>query len=754
MNRLFLIICFIQLSAAAFAQKKAASIAELTENAYTTITDHEGYLWIGTANGLLRFDGYNVETFRTDRNHPDMFQSNDILTICENTDKDELWIGTKKGAYILSKKDFTVSSLKLRGKDITENELEDKRISVIIRQDDGTYWLSFRNNVFKLDKDANIIQQYQSTWKGENRSISFLVEDSKGCVWAGLWNGGILRIPKGASDFEDCEWDEPKGPSQLVFNKEKQLIEARAESSATHRYRLDGTPLRGSDNSQESRQLPAEELAENQKSDIQLNERILCITQPENQTQWVGTTRGIYKVHSESGNIEEISSDTGPVHDITVCTNGEVFFVNNANGVCKIQNGVISSMAECTSLSGITCEGDSVLWVSSKMGNVFKLKTHGSTSLQDDTIAGNMNGDPVLKVRADQKGRLWILSANKLKEYSTRTGGCKILTPQQLETGEFINLFIEGNGVKVTGKNGSRHVYETRQLGQEKAVSRIAMSAYTLDGRHALNSSDTINTDGKSHALTLFLTAFTYDVADDITFAYRINGGEWNELDKGENTVTFQSIPYGLCLIEAKAKDNYGKWSEPYTIAHISHPRPWYAYLWIPLILLAVAAIAIFYNMYRKRQKALYAARIRKYESEKDELQRKLSEAEKRAEEIGYRHEDPEEEHEERSPIDQQFLDKAKKLIIKNLSNLEYSVDSLSSDLCMSRMSLYRRIKDILKKSPTDLIRETRLEHAEMLLKTTDYSINEISDLCGFSYPSYFTKCFKERYGKAPKEYR
>ena len=109
MKRILILCCLILFSLTSFAQKKAVNLAELTENAYTTFYDKEGYLWIGTDNGLLRFDGYTVETFRTDRNNPDMFQSNDILTICENTDKNELWLGTKKGAYILSKKDFTVS---------------------------------------------------------------------------------------------------------------------------------------------------------------------------------------------------------------------------------------------------------------------------------------------------------------------------------------------------------------------------------------------------------------------------------------------------------------------------------------------------------------------------------------------------------------------------------------------------------------------------------------------------------------------
>ena len=292
------------------------------------------------------------------------------------------------------------------------------------------------------------------------------------------------------------------------------------------------------------------------------------------------------------------------------------------------------------------------------------------------------------------------------------------------------------------------------QLGQEKAINRVALSAYTIDGKHLLNSTDTLSVDQQAHTLTLFLTAFAFDYAADITFAYRMNQGEWITLDKGENIITFQHIPYGTSTIEAKAMDNYGQWSAPSVITTLVHPRPWYAYLWIPALIIAVLATAFIYRRYQKKQKAKYAERIRKYQSEKDDLQRKLEEAERKAKEIGYDNQEIEENYQKLSASDQEFIEKAKNFIVKNLSNVEYGVDALSADLCMSRMSLYRKIRNIIEKSPTDLIRDTRLEHAEMLLKTTSYSINEISDLCGFSYPSYFTKCFKEKYGKAPKEYR
>ena len=756
MNRLFLIIFFTLAYQGIFAQKKAVSLSELTENAYTTFYDKEGYLWIGTSNGLLRFDGYTVETFRTDRNNPDMFQSNDILTICENTDKNELWLGTKKGAYILSKKDFTVSDLTLKGQSGAEgeNDLSDKRVTGILRGSDGSYWLAYRNCLFHLDKDAQVKQLYHTQWKGKDRSVSYIIEDPSKTIWIVLWNGGIQRLKQGDTQFSDCEWTDAAGPNWIGFNQDKQQMEATSESGNRYRFTLDGKQAKNLVTADSDESASAEEQADKLTGEIPLDESILCVTPLKNSYHWVGTTRGIYTYQPQTKALENKVNGTGPVHDICIGSNDHVFFVNNANGICTFKKGQLQTLAESSGLSSLTTEGDSVLWAGSKMGYVFRFRLGKGEELHDDTIAGNMNGDPILKVRADQKGRLWVLSSNQLKEYSTKTGGCKIITSQQLETGDFLTFYLSEDGVKVIGKSKSATVEETKQLGRERSVSHTAVSSYTLDGAHNILTCETLHISSKAHSLTLFLTAFVFDNPRDITFAYRINDDEWSTLDKGENMLTFQQIPYGSSRIEVKAMDNYGQWTDPQVVATLVHPRPWYAYLWIPILLTAGVAGILYYRSYRKKQKARYAARIRKYEGEKEELQRKLEAAERRAEEIGYKQEEPESAHEQLSSSDQQFLDRARQLIMENLSNVAYNVDALSSDLCMSRMSLYRRIKDLIHKSPTDLIRETRLEQAEMLLKTTDYSVNEISDLCGFSYPSYFTKCFKERYGKAPKEYR
>jgi len=87
-----------------------------------------------------------------------------------------------------------------------------------------------------------------------------------------------------------------------------------------------------------------------------------------------------------------------------------------------------------------------------------------------------------------------------------------------------------------------------------------------------------------------------------------------------------------------------------------------------------------------------------------------------------------------------------------NLGNSELSVETISKEMGISRAQLYRKIKTMTGISPNDIIREARLKRADRLLETTDKSISEIAYEVGFSSPSYFTKCYREFFGRTPNK--
>lgn len=106
----------------------------------------------------------------------------------------------------------------------------------------------------------------------------------------------------------------------------------------------------------------------------------------------------------------------------------------------------------------------------------------------------------------------------------------------------------------------------------------------------------------------------------------------------------------------------------------------------------------------------------------------------------------------ELSALDRTFLDKVIAYISENMENSELDVNELSDKLCMSKSTLYRKIKSMSGLSPVELIRNIRLKHAYQLLQEGGLSIMDVTFACGFSNPKYFSTCFKEQFGVTPKE--
>lgn len=76
----------------------------------------------------------------------------------------------------------------------------------------------------------------------------------------------------------------------------------------------------------------------------------------------------------------------------------------------------------------------------------------------------------------------------------------------------------------------------------------------------------------------------------------------------------------------------------------------------------------------------------------------------------------------------------------------------MSGSLGMSRVQLYRKIKNLFDITPVDLLRNFRLNSAMTMLRNGHITVSEAAYAVGFATPSYFSKCFKTRFGYTPAE--
>jgi len=102
--------------------------------------------------------------------------------------------------------------------------------------------------------------------------------------------------------------------------------------------------------------------------------------------------------------------------------------------------------------------------------------------------------------------------------------------------------------------------------------------------------------------------------------------------------------------------------------------------------------------------------------------------------------------------IDNNFMTRFREVVQTHLADTEFGVEELGTELGLSRVQTYRKIKALTSYSPVELIRIARLKKGRRLIETTDLSISEIAYTVGFTSPSYFTKCFKDYFNQNPNE--
>lgn len=103
--------------------------------------------------------------------------------------------------------------------------------------------------------------------------------------------------------------------------------------------------------------------------------------------------------------------------------------------------------------------------------------------------------------------------------------------------------------------------------------------------------------------------------------------------------------------------------------------------------------------------------------------------------------------------LDEDFIEQCTKIILDNLDNTDFSINSLAQELNMSRTSVFTKIKGIMGMTPNDFIKVTKLKTAAKLLAEGKYRISEITYIVGFSSSSYFAKCFQKQFGILPTDF-
>lgn len=168
----------------------------------STFQDNKGYIYISTSNGLDRFDGKNIKSFRKDPQDKSSLIFNNVLSTILDS-KGRLWVATR-GGLCIKNEDDSFNHLSV-GKHLSNGNVtalfEDSKDRIWVGQQNGLFLYNEANNNFKAFNYA----EEDTTSLGLD-SVESIFEDDKGNIWVSTWAGGISVLDE-------------RDPDQLQFKR-------------------------------------------------------------------------------------------------------------------------------------------------------------------------------------------------------------------------------------------------------------------------------------------------------------------------------------------------------------------------------------------------------------------------------------------------------------------------------------------------------------------------------------------------------
>jgi len=182
-----------------------------SDGATAMAQDRQGFLWVGTQGGLLRWDGYRFRTYAPDPGAPGALPDN-FVTALYIDGSDRLWVGTSAGGLARYEPDtdgFTVVPLAVNG-------AVERNVSAIVPDGAGGLWAGTGSGLMHIDgSTGRALPRDDVQLEGQQGRIEALLRDRDGTLWAGTRHG-LLRWPLSAAGFSPLALPLADGPSPVV----------------------------------------------------------------------------------------------------------------------------------------------------------------------------------------------------------------------------------------------------------------------------------------------------------------------------------------------------------------------------------------------------------------------------------------------------------------------------------------------------------------------------------------------------------
>lgn len=356
----------------------------LSQSVITSIIqDHQGFMWIGTQNGLNRFDGYSFKVFKQDPKVPSSLTHNWVTAIFEDS-AHQVWVGTESGGvdcFSPDKNGFIHFRLSRNKNSLPEYVPGINAIKAIVEDHDGKLWIGSQGGgLLCLNPKTKKWEKHILHEPGKSDSlcsnrIRVLYKDHQGIIWIGTYEGLSTYDPKNGKFVTFLNRADDDG--SLIHNNVVAICEDKKRNIWI------GTS-QGLDRYDRKTGVFHHYLHEPDRPDSLIHNRIRTIAEDKKGNLWIGTyAAGLDKLKS----LEEKTF----IH----------YHNQPGNPYSLSHNRILCILADRTN----------IIWIGTYEGGISRIdpqKQHFEHYYRTSNQPGSLSSNSIASLCEDSNGMLWI----------------------------------------------------------------------------------------------------------------------------------------------------------------------------------------------------------------------------------------------------------------------------------------------------------------------------------------------------------
>ena len=394
-------------------------------NVLCIMQDSRGFMWFGTWEGLIKYDGYKITVYQNDLLKPNSISNNYINGISESKNGD-LWVATNSGGlcrFDRNKEKFT----RYKHDPQNNNSIVSNVVNSVLEDDDGKVWIGTDLGLDRFDPIKNKIEHFPTKNNDPNSTsdyfIKYLFKDSNHDIWIGTVNGGVNLFNRANKTFTHFSHDKNDAKSisgndiYNIFEDSKKRLWIGTNGNGLELFnKKDSTFQHFLHDENNINSIP--------------NNVVLAINEDADNNLWISTENGGVSLFNfttgllttyKADEIDTESLSNNSVYVIYRDTKNNMWLGNFAGGVDMVNRDKLKfnhykHMMQSNSLSNnhvmsIMEDRKQNIWIGTDGGglNLFNPVTGNFKHYRHDkNNKSSIGGDFVLSTCEDSKGNIWI----------------------------------------------------------------------------------------------------------------------------------------------------------------------------------------------------------------------------------------------------------------------------------------------------------------------------------------------------------